>query len=139
MDSAKRKFEPKLFPPVFKLVGGILLILAFLPLIFINSSDWMNAQKELMLILIFNAIILGLLFLAWSKDKVEDEMTISLRLKAMSLAFIFGILYTVFMPLLEYWFAILYDEPLVVFSSQQLILTMLIFYLIIFYLQKLRR
>lgn len=139
MDSTKRKFEPKLFPPVFKIIGVILIILAFLPLTFINSSDLMDDKKELMLILIFNAIILGLLILAWSKDKVEDEMTISLRLKAMSLAFIFGVLYTVFMPLLEYSFATLYDETLVVFSSQQLILTMLIFYLIIYYLQKLRR
>jgi hypothetical protein len=139
MENKTRKFEPKLFPPVFKIVGVILIILAFLPLIFIKSSNWMDDQKELMLILIFNAIILGLLFVAWSKDRFEDEMTISIRLKAMSLSFIFGVFYTVFMPVLEYSFAILYDEPVVVFSSQHLVISMLIFYLIIYYIQKLRR
>jgi hypothetical protein len=37
---------------------------------------------------------------AFSRDKIEDELTIIIRLKAMSATFGFGILFTIIYPLI---------------------------------------
>ena len=47
-------------------------------------------------------ILIGLLIISISKDKNEDEMIVSLRSKAYTLAFIFGVVFTLVQPLLEY-------------------------------------
>ncbi len=75
---------------------------------------------------------LGLFFFALSKNKIEDERTLGLRLKAMAFAFLWGVLYVVVWPLVNH----LFKFSLKALSGQQVMFSMLIVYLIIFFLQK---
>ncbi len=47
-------------------------------------------------------LIVGFLIISISKDKEEDEMIASLRAKSYTLAFIFGVLYTLIQPVVDY-------------------------------------
>ena len=81
-----------LLPNYFKKVGIVVLILALMPAIVVKTMhmDLVPAQKELLKVMTLNVVILGLLFVAWAKDKVEDEVTVALRLQAMQFAFIWA-------------------------------------------------
>ena len=113
------------------------MILAFVPAIIVKSMnvELVQTQKELFRVLTLNAFILGLLFVAWSKDKVEDEMTVSIRLKAMSWTFTWAVIYVIITPFID----LLFKDPIGDLTGQQVVMSMLFVYLIMYYLQKLGR
>ncbi len=137
MESKRRKKEPVLLPVYFKKVGLVVMILAFVPAIIVKSMnvEMVQTQKELFRVFTLNAFILGLLFIAWSKDKVEDEMTVSIRLKAMSWTFTWAVLYVIISPFID----LLFKDPIGVLTGQQVVMSMLFVYLIMYYLQKFGR
>lgn len=137
MENKRRKKEPVLLPVYFKKIGLALMILAFTPAIVVKSMNVQLAQtqKELFQVFTLNAFVLGLLFVAWSRDKVEDEMTVSIRLKCMYWTVTWAALYVVIIPFID----LLFTDPIGVVSGQQVVLSMLFFYLIMYYLQKKRR
>lgn len=47
-------------------------------------------------------MLIGMLIISLSKDKIEDEMTISLRAQSYAIAFIVGVLYALVMPYVEF-------------------------------------
>lgn len=47
-------------------------------------------------------LLLSMLVISISKEKTEDEYTMSLRTKSYALAFIVGVLYTIFQPYINY-------------------------------------
>jgi len=113
------------------------MILAFIPAIIVKSMnvELVQTQKEIFRDFTFNSFILGLLFVAWSRDKVEDEMTVSIRLKAMSWTFIWAVLYVIITPFI----AFLFKDLNVRLTGQQVVMSMLFVYLTMYYLQKLGR
>jgi hypothetical protein len=88
-------------------------------------------QKDLFRILTLNAFILGLLFIVWARDKMEDEMTLSLKLKSMYWSTIWGAIYCILNPLVDLAFGEKMD-----LSAQELIISMMVLYLITYYLEK---
>lgn len=134
MESKRRKNKHVLLPVYFKKVGLAVMILAFVPAIIVKSMNFelMQSQKELFRVLTLNAFILGLLFVAWSRDKVEDEMTVSIRLKSMSWTFTWAVLYVIITPLID----LLFKDPIDDLTGQQVVMSMLFVYLIMYYLQK---
>ena len=76
MESKINKKEAALLPKYFKKIGLLLMILAFVPAVVVKSMniEMVQSQKELFRVLTLNVFILGLLFVTWSKDKIEDEM-----------------------------------------------------------------
>ena len=137
MESKRRKKEPELLPVYFKKIGLVIMILAFVSPIIVKSMnvELLVNQKELFRVLTLNAFILGLLFVAWSKDKVEDEMTVFIRLKAMSWTFTWAVLYVIITPFVDF----LFKDPIGVLTGQQVVMSMLFVYLIMYYLQKMGR
>jgi hypothetical protein len=137
MEKNKNKTEAGLLPNYFKKVGFVILLLTIAAAIAIKViyKDFAPTQNELLKVFTMNALILGLLFIAWAKDKAEDEMTIQIRTKSMSWMFIWVVLYVVVQPFLN----LLFKEPLADFRSQELVLTMLLSYLILYSLQKVTR
>jgi hypothetical protein len=137
MESKRRKKEPVLLPVYFKIIGLVVMILAFVPAIILKSMnvELMQSQKELFRVLTLNAFILGLLFVAWSRDKVEDEMTGAIRLKSMSWTFTWAVLYVIIAPFID----LLFKDPIGELTGQQVVMSMLFVYLIMYYLQKLGR
>jgi uncharacterized membrane protein YvlD (DUF360 family) len=79
-----------------------------------------------------DALILGLSFIAMSKDKVEDELTMFIRLRAMAAAFITGIVFVIVKPLVD----LLFSTPSENITAPGGILTMLLFYIMTYYYQK---
>jgi hypothetical protein len=134
MESKRNKNEVALLPKHFKKIGLIVMILAFVPAVVVKSMnvEMVQSQKELFRIFTLNAFILGLLFVAWSKDKVEDEMTVAIRLKAMAWTFGWAVLYVIVKPIVD----LLFKDPIQDLTGQQVVMSMLFVYLIMYYLQK---
>lgn len=137
MESKRSKKEAALLPQYFKKIGLVVMILAFVPAVVVKSMnvDMVQSQKDLFRIFTLNAFILGLLFVAWSKDKVEDEMTVGIRLKSMAWTFSWAVLYVIVKPIVD----LLFKEPIQDLTGQQVVMSMLFMYLIMYYLQKIGR
>ena len=126
-----------LLPNYFKKIGFFVIILAFIPAISkkIFDIEMLEAQKVVLKILTINILILGLFFLAWSRDKFEDEMTVALRLKAVAFAFAFAVVSVIIMPV----FDLLFQDAIQESTGQHVVMGMLLMYLIVYYLQKIGR
>ena len=137
METKRNKNEVALLPKYFKKIGLVVMILAFVPAVIVKSMnvEMIQSQKELFRIFTLNVFILGLLFVAWSKDKVEDEMTVAIRLKAMAWTFGWAVLYVIVKPIVD----LLFKDPIQDLTDQQVVMSMLFVYLIIYYLQKIGR
>jgi hypothetical protein len=131
MESKGSKKEPILLPIYFKKIGLAVIILACVSVIIAKSMnvELIQTQKELSRALSLNAVILGLLFIAWSRDKVEDEMTLSIRLKSMCWTFIWAVLYVIIMPFID----LIFEDPISALTGQQVILSMLFLFLLHYY------
>jgi FtsH-binding integral membrane protein len=134
MPEHPKKNKTGLLPHSFKKVGIAVMVLAFIPAILVKAIGIAMAQtqKELIRVVTLNVFILGLLFLAWSRDKIEDEMTLVLRLKSMGFAFLWGVLLVVVEPLINVFF----KNPIENSRAQGLVISMLLVYLTLYYLQK---
>ncbi|HEV7333625.1 MAG TPA: hypothetical protein VGN63_21505 [Flavisolibacter sp.] len=130
----QQKNKTGLLPHYCKKIGVAVMVLAFIPLITIKSADIQIAQghKELLRLMAMNMFILGLLFVAWAKDKVEDETTIALRLKSLGFAFIWATLLVILKPFTD----VIFKNPIEVESAQGLVISMLFFHLLLYHFQK---
>ena len=137
MESKSVKKELVLLPQYFKKIGIIVMILSFVSALIIKSryADMIQLERDLFRVFALNALILGLFFIAWSKDKIEDEMIIAIRYKAMAWTFSFVVLYVIVSPIVDLFF----NGPERILSSQQVVMSMLFSYLIMYYVQKMKR
>ena len=134
MSSHSKKNKTGLLPHYFKRIGIVVMILAFVPAISFKAMglELTQAQKALFKLMTMNGFILGLLFMAWAKDKVEDEMTIALRLKSMGFAFLWAVLFVVLKPLTD----LLFKSSSAESTAQGLVVSMLLVYFFLYSLQK---
>lgn len=134
MEKRINKNEAGLLPNFFKKVGIAVMLLAFVPAVIVKviNIQLTPANKELFRLLTMNAFILGLLFVAWAKDKVEDEMIVAIRLKAMGWSFIWAVLFVITKPFVD----MLFNDPIADLKSQELVLSMLFVYLLMYFVQK---
>jgi len=120
--------ELKLLPNYFKKIGVAIFALTIL-LIIIFLNDIISVNRELGKSIITNIILIGLLIIALSKEKTEDERTTKLRLIAFASSFIFGVAFVIVMPFVN----VLFDGNFLSdVSTAQLILTMFLWYFAIF-------
>lgn len=126
-----------LLPKYFKKIGLIVIILAFVPSVTnkVMDLEMLQSQKDLLKEFTLNAIILGLSLVAWSRDKVEDEMTVALRLKSVAFAFSFAVGFVILSPVVD----LLFKDPIQDSTGQSVVMGMLMMYLMIYYLQKIGR
>jgi len=134
MENGNYTKGPVQLPGYFKMIGIAVMILAFVVAI---SFKTMNVavgieQKELLRELTMNAFILGLLFLASSRDKVEDELTLLIRLKSMSWTFVWAVFYVIVSPIID----LIFHDAIDPLSGQRVVGSMLCVYLIMFNWQK---
>lgn len=134
MEIKMNKIEATLFPKYFKKIGLGLMILAFVPAVIVKSMniEMVQSQKELFRVLTLNAFILGLLFVAWSKDKIELEMTVAIRLKAIAWTFNWVVLCIIVKPFID----LVFNDSIQDATGQQVVMMMLMSYLAMYYLQK---
>src|SRR6476620_1710415 len=117
-----------LLPHYFKKIGIVIMVLAFIPAIFVKLQNIEVAthQRETLKVLTLNVFILGLLFVAWAKDITEDEMTVHLRFKSLGFAFVCTVSYVIIQPIID----LILKDPIVDLKAQGLVLIMLFIYLI---------
>ena len=85
-------------PNYWKRIGGIIALTAFL-LLFINAFIF---DDEGLRIVSRYVILLGLLIVSISKEKIEDEFIIQLRMQSYTFAFIAAVLLAFVQPVLNY-------------------------------------
>ena len=61
----------------------------------------MDGDTEWLKLLLQKTLLVGMLIMSISKDKHEDEMTITLRAQSYAIAFVVGVIYALVMPYVE--------------------------------------
>ena len=115
----------------YKKIGYIIAIESFVLMIarkYIEDSDWLKP-------VLHGVLLIGLLVISLSKEKLEDEFIDSLRSQSYRLAFIMAIVYSLVQPLVNYGVAVLFnqDDKLQGFSYFQVLFFMLIVQLMFFW------
>ncbi|MEE9407368.1 MAG: hypothetical protein V3V28_04750 [Polaribacter sp.] len=118
-------------PNQYKKVGLIIAIGSFLLMIlrkYVEDSEWTKP-------ILHGVLLIGLLIISLSKEKLEDEFIDSLRAQSYRFAFIMAIVYSLVQPLINYGVAVLFnqDDKLQGFSYFQVLFFMLIVQLMFFW------
>jgi len=80
-----------LLPNYFKKIGlGFILVsVVFVVSVKISGIHLTAENKEMMKTIFWDILIIGMLFIAFSKEKDEDELNMLIRLKALASAFFY--------------------------------------------------
>jgi cation transporter-like permease len=123
-----------LLPNSMKFVGIILSVLSLGAGITFKSVYDNLDSNDLMALLTYTGMILGLLFLSLSREKIEDERVDKLRAQSMQFAFIFAVISTVTRPLIDFTFG----DPIQIEEAHSVIFVMLLVYNLFFLFLKRR-
>lgn len=126
---ANNQQDLHLLPAPFKKVAFGLMTLSIL-LIILAASNLLSTNKEIVMTFAKIELLISLLMLALTKNKVEDELTIKLRLKALASSFIFGTVYVIAIPLVN---LLLNETYFTDKGATEVIIAMLLYYFLIFY------
>ena len=133
------KFKNFGLPHTFKKYGIALVVISIL---FLFARKLFDIDVTIPLKFILKRVVLvGLLMIAISKEKVEDEMIRTIRGQAFSMAFIAGVIYTLVQPLINYVVSLFVEkdnEPLTDVGDFQVLWFLLTMYLLFFYMIKKR-
>ena len=115
----------------FKKFGYYLTFSVFALMIikkFIDEPDWIKPMLR-------GLLLIGMLFISISKDKIEDEFIETLRAQSYRIAFILVILYALIQPFINYGVGILFDanEKFEGFGYFQVLFYMLLVQLMVFW------
>jgi DMSO/TMAO reductase YedYZ heme-binding membrane subunit len=122
----------------WKVIGIWLCLAVFVTLIGLKLIDTdYKLPKDIM----SRLLLVGLLIIILAKEKVEDELLQSLRAKAFTLAFIFGVIYALVQPFIDFVVHNLLYPPSVDngFSYFQLLSFMLVIQIMFFEILKRNR
>ena len=115
----------------YKKIGLIIAIGTFVLMIgrkYVEDSEWLRPILQ-------GVLLLGLLVISLSKEKLEDEFVDSLRSQSYRLAFLMAIVYSLVQPLVNYGVAALLNQndELKSFNYFQVLFFMLIVQLMFFW------
>ncbi|MFC5271303.1 hypothetical protein [Adhaeribacter terreus] len=132
----KRDPQFNLIPHRFKFIGLGIAVLAALFLIGMKEAWFGLAPEQLEPAKTYglNFFILGLLFIALAKEKVEDERTFTSKTKAFAGGFVGAVISAI---IWSSWNLLFKESSLQPLTGQGLAMLMLFTYLATFYLQKL--
>ena len=124
-----KKFQ---LPHRYKAIGILVTILAFVALI---SLKFIEDEPLWIRVMVRNLLLVGMLVISISKEKVEDEMIATIRMQSYALAFIFGVLYSLIQPAInKVVFAILKsDKSAWEMGHFQVMIFMLLIQIMFFY------
>ena len=125
----------RLIPYSFKKVTygvfGLIVLVAILSIIQVLPFD-----EDLVKTILKSVLLITFLLFALTEDKVEDELVSKIRLKAFAASFIYGVATLVIDPLINLIFdGRFYSDK----SSNELLISMFLFYFLIFYFMKKKR
>lgn len=132
-----RHNQTGLLPNKFKKLGWVVVLLAILFALCTGAGivPLEASVKESMRHVLLNVLILGMLLIAWAKDSVEDELTLLIRFRVLGSAFIWAVLLVIIKPFID----MLFQDSISEMGGQQLVLSMLFYYLMVYNIQKRNR
>ena len=80
---------------------GIAIVLLSIVIMFVRAFA-MEGDTLWLKQLLQKTLLVGMLIMSLSKDKIEDEMIVSLRAQSYAFAFVIGVLYALIMPYVEF-------------------------------------
>jgi len=122
-----------LLPNYFKKIGigFILASVVFVVSVKISGIHLAVEKKEMMKTIFWDILIIGMLFIAFSKEKDEDELNMLIRLKALASAFF----YTVILKIVNDVFYLIGHEDFNNYNSY--FFQMMMWYFFVYYSAKL--
>ena len=127
----KTDFDLTLLPNIFKKIGLAVIISTIAGAAILKNLEPMQAHKALLKLIVMNSLIVGLLLIVMAKEKVEDEMTLQLRLKVISYTFIWVVVFVLVRTTVDF-----YDDSMRPISGQEAVFGLLIGYLCFSFIQK---
>ena len=124
-----------LLPNYFKKIGlgFILASVVFVVSLKISGIHLTAEKKEMMKTIFWDILIIGMLFIAFSKEKDEDELTMLIRMKALASAFVYIVIFKIVSDV----FGII-DQELIE-NMNGYFFQMMIWYFFVYYSAKLLR
>ena len=124
----------RLLPNYFKWIGFAMMVFVGLLLLGIKlfKVELLQNQKEALMIFTSRFFLLGLFVIALARDKVEDELILLLRLKAMGFIFTVVIVTVIIQPIID----LMWKDSIQNMTPVYLVLRMLIAYHIFFFFLK---
>ncbi len=124
-----------LLPNYFKKIGlgFILASVVFVVSVKISGIHPTAEKKEMMKTISRDVVLLGMMFIAFSKEKDEDELTMLIRMKALASAFVYIVIFKIVSDV----FGII-DQELIE-NMNGYFFQMMIWYFFIYYSAKLLR
>jgi hypothetical protein len=121
-----------LLPVYFKRIGAVIAVVGFFAAVIMHTT--LNQyENELSRVFTFGTCMLGLLFVAFSKEKIEDESTVHRRLKAFASTFTFVVIYIILIsPIGD----LIFEDKVTDLTNREIVFMMLFFYLAMYYSQK---
>lgn len=80
---------------------GIAIVLLSIAMMFVRAFA-LEGDTQWLKLLLQKTMLIGMVVMSLSKDKIEDEMTMSLRAQSYAMAFVVGVLYALIMPYVEF-------------------------------------
>ncbi|MFK7834528.1 MAG: hypothetical protein AB8B52_14745 [Winogradskyella sp.] len=80
---------------------GIAIVLVSIAMMFVRAFI-MEEPTQWLKLLLQKTMLIGMLIMSLSKEKIEDEMTVSLRAQSYAIAFVIGVIYALVMPYVEF-------------------------------------
>jgi len=125
-----------LLPNNYKRIGIVLLVIALLTLI---TRKYLFEDVDLIQQIAKKGMLVALLIITLSKEKIEDELIIKLRGQAFAIALIAGVVYTLIQPLINYLVALLIRPEKAIYADLDdfiILWFMMVMYLMFFYMFK---
>lgn len=123
-------------PYYWKKIGVAVFTLAFIG-IFI--PQFIDPEPIIVKQICKKAMLFGLLLITLAKEPIEDERLATIRSKAFSLAFIFGVVYALIQPVVNYIVGVVIEPEDTIYSDLggfQILWFMLVIYVGFFHLFK---
>jgi len=125
----------QLLPVYFKKIAfGIIITTVLFEAL--SYSKILMIDKELLNTISRSGILISLLLLALTRSKIEDELTLNIRIRAFAGSFAFGVGILIVEPFVNLIFDGSFSSDI---GSTQLIMTMLCFYFLMFFKMKKNR
>ena len=123
------QFRLRLLPNYYKRIGYVILVLSVL-FISLFKLKILIIDQEIVWVISNIGVLISLLILAITRNKIEDELTYRIRVQAIGRSFVFGVLYVIFNLFLKLQFP---DHSVLDDGAVGILLLMFIFYFITFH------
>lgn len=125
----------KLLPRYFNKIAWGLLAVPVLIMV-LSKLEVFTIDKEWGKVVTQNMILVSLLLFAMTKGKIEDELTMRIRLKAFAASFVFGVSMVIVSPVIDF---LVSGDASSDLGTIQLLLSMFFFYFIMYFILKKQR